>query len=48
MPPRSDATRPWYLAGLFQVLMLVHYFRRRPDGYWFFIIILGPIRREGR
>ena len=29
---------------IFQVLMLVHFFRTRPEGYWFFIIIfLGPI-----
>ncbi len=35
---------PWYLGGLFQALMLLHYFRRRPDGYWFFIIIfMGPL-----
>jgi len=29
---------------IFQVLMLVHFFRTRPEGYWFFIIIFfGPI-----
>lgn len=35
---------PWYLVILFQALMLVHFFRRRPDGYWLFLIIfLGPL-----
>ena len=35
---------PWYLSALFQALMLVHFFRRRPEGYWFFVIIfLGPL-----
>lgn len=35
---------PWYLGALFQALMVVHYFRRRPEGYWFFVIIfLGPL-----
>jgi len=32
-----------YLGVLFQALMIVHFFRRRPEGYWFFVIIfLGP------
>jgi len=35
---------PWYLGVLFQVLMIVHFFRRRPEGYWFFVILfLGPL-----
>src|SRR5574341_231625 len=35
---------PWTLGVLFQVLMLVHFFRRRPEGYWFFVILfLGPL-----
>jgi hypothetical protein len=35
---------PWYFTTLFQALMLVHFFRRRPEGYWFFVIIfLGPL-----
>ena len=35
---------PWYLSALFQALMLVHYFRKRPEGYWFFVIIFpGPL-----
>jgi hypothetical protein len=34
----------WTLPVLFQLLMLVHFFRRRPEWYWFFIIIfLGPL-----
>jgi hypothetical protein len=38
---------PWhlpYVSVLFQALMLVHFFRRRPEGYWFFVIVfLGPL-----
>jgi hypothetical protein len=35
---------PWTFSILFQLLMLLHFFRRRPEGYWFFIIIfLGPL-----
>ncbi len=35
---------PLTLGLLLQVLMLVHYFRRRPEGYWFFVILfLGPL-----
>lgn len=35
---------PWYLGVLLQALMIVHFFRRRPEGYWFFVIIfLGPL-----
>ncbi len=30
---------PWGL--LVQVAALIHFFRRRPEGYWFFIIIFG-------
>ena len=34
----------WSLGFLFQVLMIVHFFRNRPEGYWFFVILfLGPI-----
>src|SRR5262249_34572211 len=32
------------LGILFQLAMLLHFFRRRPEGYWFFIILfLGPL-----
>ena len=35
---------PWTIGVLFQLLMLVHFFRRRPEGYWFFVILfLGPL-----
>jgi len=35
---------PWNLGFLFQVVMLVHFFRNRPEYYWFFVILfLGPI-----
>ena len=35
---------PLSLGFLFQALMLVHFFRRRPEGYWFFVILfLGPL-----
>ncbi|MBI3666999.1 MAG: tetratricopeptide repeat protein [Acidobacteria bacterium] len=35
---------PWTLGFLFQLLMLIHFFRRRPEGYWFFLILfLGPL-----
>ena len=34
----------WNLPFLFQVLMLVHFFRTRPEYYWFFVILfLGPL-----
>jgi len=39
MPPLA-----WTVGVLFQALMLVHFFRRRPEGYWFFVIVfLGPV-----
>ena len=35
---------PWSLGVLFQVLMIVHFFRHRPEAYWFWVILfLGPI-----
>ncbi len=35
---------PWYLSALFQLLMVIHFFRRRPEGYWLMVIIfLGPL-----
>jgi hypothetical protein len=35
---------PWSLGVLFQVLMIVHFIRNRPETYWFFIILfLGPL-----
>ena len=35
---------PWTLGFLFQVIMLIHFFRRRPEGFWFFLILfLGPL-----
>ena len=35
---------PWYLGVLFQALMVVHFIRRRPEGYWLFVILLlGPV-----
>ncbi len=34
----------WSWSFLFQLLMLIHFFRRRPEGYWFFVILfLGPL-----
>jgi len=34
----------WNLGFIFQVLMLVHFFRTRPEYYWFFVILfLGPL-----
>jgi len=34
----------WYLSPLLQVLMIIHYFRRRPESWWFYVIIfLGPL-----
>jgi len=34
----------WNLPFLFQILMLVHFFRNRPEYYWFFVILfLGPL-----
>ena len=33
---------PW--GTLLQVLAMVHFFRRRPDGYWMYVIVfLGPV-----
>ena len=35
---------PWSLGVLLQALMIVHFFRNRPEGYWFWVILfLGPI-----
>jgi hypothetical protein len=40
----SDFINPWSLGVLFQVLMLIHFIRTRPENYWFMIILfLGPI-----
>ena len=34
----------WSWSFIFQLLMLIHFFRRRPEGYWFFVILfLGPL-----
>ena len=33
----SDLFYPW--GFILQLLALVHFFRRRPDGYWFFVIL---------
>ena len=34
----------WHLGVVFQVLMVVHFFRTRPEYYWFFVILfLGPL-----
>jgi hypothetical protein len=34
----------WSLGAIFQVLMIVHFFRNRPEFYWLFVIFfLGPI-----
>ncbi|HYL65420.1 MAG TPA: tetratricopeptide repeat protein [Candidatus Methylomirabilis sp.] len=30
---------PW--GFLLQILAIVHFFRRRPEGYWFFVILFG-------
>ncbi|MDA1314896.1 MAG: tetratricopeptide repeat protein [Acidobacteria bacterium] len=35
---------PWTLSTVFQVLMVVHFIRHRPEGYWFWVILsLGPL-----
>ncbi len=35
---------PWSLGVLFQILMIVHFIRNRPETYWFFVILfLGPL-----
>ena len=35
---------PWTLGVVFQVLMVVHFIRHRPEGYWFWVILFfGPI-----
>jgi hypothetical protein len=35
---------PWSLGVLFQVLMIVHFIRNRPQTYWLFVILfLGPL-----
>ena len=35
---------PWSLGVLLQALMIVHFIRNRPEGYWFWVIVfLGPI-----
>jgi hypothetical protein len=34
----------WFLGPLLQVLMIIHFFRRRPEGYWFYVIVFfGPL-----
>ena len=34
----------WSWSFIFQLLMLIDFFRRRPEGYWFFVILfLGPL-----
>ena len=38
----SSIFYPWGI--LLQVLAIVHFIRRRPDNYWFYIILfLGPV-----
>ena len=38
----SDLYYPW--GFLLQILALIHFFRRRPEGYWFFVIMfLGAL-----
>ena len=38
----SDLYYPW--GFVLQILALIHFFRRRPEGYWFFIIMfLGAL-----
>lgn len=35
---------PWTLGVVFQVLMVVHFIRHRPEWYWFWVIVFfGPI-----
>ena len=42
--PFSGGWSLWSIGNLFQVLMLIHFFRNRPEYYWFFVILfLGPI-----
>lgn len=39
-----DFINPWSLGLVFQVLMIVHFIRTRPETYWFFVILfLGPL-----
>ncbi len=38
----SLSSLPYYLHTLLTVAALIHYFKTRPDGYWFFIIIFLP------
>jgi hypothetical protein len=33
----SDLFYPW--GFILQLLALLHFFRRRPDGFWFFVIL---------
>jgi hypothetical protein len=38
----------WSVGAIFQVLMIVHFFRNRPEYYWLFVIFfLGPIGAAG-
>ena len=42
--PFSGGWSLWSIGNLFQVLMLIHFFRNRPEYYWFFVILfLGPL-----
>lgn len=40
----QNLINPWSLGVLFQVLMIVHFIRNRPETYWIFVILfLGPL-----
>jgi hypothetical protein len=42
--PFSGGLSLWSIGPLLQLLMLIHFFRNRPEYYWFFVIIfLGPL-----
>lgn len=42
--PFSGGLSLWNIGYLFQLLMLIHFFRSRPEYYWFFVILfLGPL-----
>ena len=42
--PFSGGLSLWSIGHLLQLLMLIHFFRNRPEYYWFFVILfLGPL-----
>jgi hypothetical protein len=42
--PFSGGFNLWSIGNLLQLVMLIHFFRNRPEYYWFFVILfLGPL-----